>query len=137
MACEGMDTDQSTEDETRVEDEKRMEHEDQSHHPSRRKTRAQEKRKEEMNSNIGDIGVSYEMVQESVLAKLSDPEERAAYSRFRTLQRVVRENGFEASVQRWGEVQMQLEQGEERGQEPLEQQPQQHSCAAASASVAC
>ncbi|KAF8938577.1 hypothetical protein BGZ58_000613 [Dissophora ornata] len=39
----------------------------------------------------------YEGVQNAVLDQLADPEDRAAYSRFRALQRVVRENGLGTS----------------------------------------
>jgi hypothetical protein len=138
MACEGMDTDtsQKTEDERMAQDENRNGESESQGHQDSRNTRAHTKRKEETNNDNGNIGVSYEMVQDAVLAKLSDPEERAAYSRFRTLQRVVCEKGFETSVQQWSEVQMRIEQGQEQGQEPLEQ-PQPHQSASASASITC
>ncbi|KAF9349030.1 hypothetical protein BGX34_002099 [Mortierella sp. NVP85] len=135
MACQGSEAGLRMKGENKMEDEKPKTKEDNEGQSqlSRRSTRAQ-KRKEEMN-NVSNIGVSYEMVQDAVLTKLSDPEERAAYSRFRALQRVVHENGFEASVQQWGEVQMRLEQGKEQ-EEPLDQ-PQHQNHSSTAAYVAC
>ncbi|KAF8986221.1 hypothetical protein BGZ46_007752 [Entomortierella lignicola] len=45
---------------------------------------------------------SYEEVQDAVLRQLKDTEEREEYLRFRSLQRVIRENGLEPSVVQWG-----------------------------------
>ncbi|KAG0199900.1 hypothetical protein BGX28_006905 [Mortierella sp. GBA30] len=44
---------------------------------------------------------SYEVVQDAVLNRLSSPGERQSYLHYRTLQRMVRENGVEESVRQW------------------------------------
>jgi len=138
MACQGEEAGLRMKGEEKVEDEKpkkTKEDNDGQSQLSRRSTRAQ-KRKDEMN-NVSNIGVSYEMVQDAVLTKLSDPEERTAYSRFRALQRAVHENGFEASVQQWGEVQMRLEQEQGKEQEEPLDQPQHQNHSSTAAYVAC